>query len=345
MDVGLQEVLPNLGNSLDGTGFLFGAGTSFEAGYPLMHTLTRQVVAGLGSEHRALLEEALSAASLEYDDWSATPNVEQLSDIVIAHLLKSSDPGFSDLELRIRALIIEIMTSVPDPNTDNHCAFFESLKRRAFGLPCCVWIFTTNYDLLFETAAARSGVIIENCFSGATERFFNPNTIGCAFGSISNKRFERSTGLTIKLIKLHGSISWVEEDGKIYERHPAAIGQSSNRVMILPKRKKVMETLSPPYDTLFTQASRVLGSECRYLASCGFSFGDEHINQNLLIPTMRANKCRLFVFSQEQPVGIDEFRSLPNFSAAFESHSIKAGQDSHDLTTAWKFSEFVRLFS
>jgi hypothetical protein len=49
MPLSLNQLLPSAGQSLEGIGFLFGAGASYEAGYPLMSTLTQQVVAKLRS--------------------------------------------------------------------------------------------------------------------------------------------------------------------------------------------------------------------------------------------------------------------------------------------------------
>ena len=105
-----------------------------------------------------------------------------------------------------------------------------------------------------------------------------------------------------------------------------------------------MDTLTPPYDTLFTQASKVIGGECKYLVSCGFSFGDEHINQQLLLPAMQANKCRLFALSQDEPAGIAAFKSLPNFSAGYETHLHRDGKPVADTTDSWQFSKFIDLF-
>ena len=129
-----------------------------------------------------------------------------------------------------------------------------------------------------------------------------------------------------------------------YERHPSALTGIAPRVMVLPRRKKVMDTLTPPYDILFTQARKVLGAECKYVASCGFSFADEHINQQLLLPVMQANKCRLFALSCEEPTGLAAFKSLPNFNAGFDSHLHMAGKHVVDTTDAWQFSKFVGLF-
>ena len=40
--------------------------------------------------------------------------------------------------------------------------------------------------------------------------------------------------------------------------------------MVLPRRKKIMDTLKSPYDALFFHASSVLENACEYLVSCGF---------------------------------------------------------------------------
>jgi len=198
--------------------------------------------------------------------------------------------------------------------------------------------------LLFETAAARVGVVVENGFCGTTERYFNPAQFRSISGGVTAGRFSPSNNLTVKLVKLHGSISWTEEFSTFYERHPAALAAGARRVMVLPRRKKVMDTMTPPYDTLFTQASKVLGGECKYLVSCGFSFADEHINQQLLLPVMQANRCRLFALSQEEPAGLAAFKALPNFGAGFSTHLHMTGKAVAATTDAWQFSKFVGLF-
>jgi hypothetical protein len=343
MALDLSVILPNVSQSLNGTGFLFGAGTSCEAAYPMMPKLTREVVNALKSAERTIFDEVLKSAGGAYDDANATPNIEQISDLVIAHWINSNDTRFNDLENRLRELILERILSVANPVLDNHRRFFEALKKRAFGLPCSVWIFTTNYDLLFETAASQTGVAIENGFCGTTERFFNPMQFRSTSGSVASGRFSPSNQLTVRLVKFHGSISWVEESSKFYERHPAA-SAGSRRVMVLPRRRKVMDTLTPPYDTLFTQASKVIGGECKYLVSCGFSYADEHINQQLLLPVMQTNKCRLFALCHEEPVGLAAFKSLPNFQAGFGTHMHIGGKVVAETTDFWQFSKFVSLF-
>jgi hypothetical protein len=342
--ISLDTILPNIAQTLDGTGFIFGAGSSFEAGYPLMPALTIDVVRLLTADERSCLDEVLTAAGETYDESTGMPNIETLADLVIAHSTNSGSPKYISLETRLRELVLQRILAVHNPTLDHHCRFLNALKRRAFGLSCTVWIFSTNYDLLFEIAAARTGVLIHNGFHGATERFFYPQQFRSISGEISGNRFSPHNHLTIKLIKLHGSISWTEEASSFYERHPAALSAACHRVMVLPRRKKLIDTLAPPYDSLFTLASKVLGGECKYLVSCGFSFGDEHINQQLLQPVLQANKCRLFVLAKEEPPGIAPFKCLPTFSAAFGTHLYNRGKQEAGSTDLWEFSKFASLF-
>jgi len=157
MSLDLATILPNITHSLEGTGFLFGAGTSAEAGYPMMSGLTRKVVGGLKPDERAVLDEVLKAVGSAYDDKAATPNIEELADLVIAHAINSKDARCATLETKFRELVVQEILSVKNPSLDNHVQLFRALSKRTFGRPCTVWIFTTNYDLLFEVAAAKAG--------------------------------------------------------------------------------------------------------------------------------------------------------------------------------------------
>ena len=199
MAIDLSVILPNVAKTLDGTGFIFGSGTSCEAGYPMMPAMTREVMGGLVSTERTILAEVFTAAGESYNDTTATPNIEQICDLVIAHWTNSNDPRFSQLEMRLRALILRCILAIDNPTLDNHCRFFEALKKRCFcSRPCCVWIITTNYDLLFEIAAARTDVLLENGFCGTTERFFNPTHFGNSHGVVSGGRFSPSNNLVVE---------------------------------------------------------------------------------------------------------------------------------------------------
>jgi len=344
MALDLDTILPNVSHSLDGTGFIFGAGASYEAGYPLMTELTRQVITELKPDERAILQDVLKASGLTYDEKSAAPNIEEIADYVIEHRVNSNDLRCGQLERRLQELILERILAVKSPLLDHHCKFFDALKMRTFGRPRVVWIFTTNYDLLIEIAAARVGVNVENGFSGSTERFFDPLQFKCVTGELAGGRFIPNNQLTVKLIKLHGSISWVRQSSAFFENHPDSLNSSSSRIMVLPRRRKVVESLAAPFDTLFAHANRVLGVECKYLVSCGYSFGDEHINQQLLLPVLKANRCRLFALCENEPPGLASFKALPSFSAGFSGHTLLSGKSTAGGTDLWQFSKLVSLF-
>lgn len=344
MALTLDQLLPNLNQSINGIGFLFGAGASYQAGYPLMTTLTRQVIAELTATERIDLTDVLNTTDHAYDDATASPNIEEIADLTIAHSLNSGDARYTNLERRLRDLIVHALLSVASPILDHHIRFFQGLKRRTFGLPSTVWIFTTNYDVLIETAAAIAGVRLENGFSGATTSFLDVGRFGQMHGTSDGQRFVPHAGLVVKLVKLHGSLSWYVADGQVLEQHPSSLAPTLPRTMVLPRRKKVMDTLSPPYDQLFALTSRAIGSECRYLISCGFSYGDEHINQNILLPALRSGKCRLTALCGFDPPGLADFKSLPTFIGAFPTHAWSETAQTTETTTLWQFDQFAQAF-
>jgi hypothetical protein len=346
MAISLSAILPNLSNGLENTGFLFGAGTSVEAGYPVMAGLTRSVVANLTTTERATFDEALHSASITYDAAAGEPNIEFIADIVWAHAINSRDSRFSLLEGRIRDLVTEAILSVSSPKLDHHIRFLELLKARTYGRAACVYIFTTNYDVLFELAGAEASVVVESGFTGSVDRYFDPLRFTTRCGTMqASARFSEHPLLTVRLVKLHGSVSWYTRGGRLFERHPDSIPAGEKRVMVLPRRRKVMETLQAPYDTLFRVMSQSLGSDCKYVVSCGFSFGDDHINANLIEPSITGGKIRLFALAAAETDGMAGFRSAPAFSAGFDASGITCGAAHADGCDLWKFSKFVELFA
>jgi SIR2-like domain len=337
----INTLLPALTSSLDGVGFVFGAGTSVEAGYPTTQGLTQLVIGQLESAERSVLAEILGHAGTSYDPVTCSPNIESICDYVIAHAITTGDTRSSTLEQRVRSLIVETLVSVANPTLDHHIRFFEALKSRSFGLPARVWIFTTNYDVLLETAAALTGVHLDNGFSGTTTRFFDIASLSQVRGTTAGSLFTPNPQLEVKLIKLHGSLSWAVLNGRLVEQHPRSLEGEPSRVMILPRRRKVIDTLAPPYDQLFALSARILGHECRYLMAIGSSLGDSHINDALLIPALRSNRCSLTMLSQEEPTTFSDFRSLPSVTAVFSSGGYASGQVTPDGTDLWRFSSFV----
>ena len=343
--INISHVFPNIGLGLDGIGFIFGAGSSYEAGYPLMNTLTQLVVSALNASEREIFDQVLAAESLSFNLATGEPNIEIISDAVITHAVNTNDLKFRNLAEKITHLVTEVILTV-DPILDHHVRFLELLKTRTFGRPCCVYIFTTNYDILFELAGALTGVAVETGFIGSVERFFDNQRFSTSCGSMrSGRMFDEHPVLTVRLIKLHGSVSWVLRNGRLFECHPKAILSTDRRVMIMPRRGKVMDTLLFPHDVLFATASKFIGKECKYISSCGFSFSDSHINENLFKPAVVNGRIRLFALNGDHTNGMSDFSSAPAFHAAFMAAGISGGKPHSVGCDLWKFSKFVELFA
>lgn len=340
----LEQLLPNIRSGLQGTGFLFGAGTSVEAGYPMMAALTQSVMSQLRVEQVALVAEILERDGLSYVQSTGLPNIEVIADHVIARAISTGCSRCSDLENELRDKITRVILSVKDPDLSNHVKFLDALKRRAFGRPACVHIFTTNYDCLFELAGAEAGVVVETGFTGAVDRFLDHRRFVTLCGTQSSSRFEEHAALTVRLIKLHGSVSWFTKEERVIERHPDGIPEDQKRVMILPRRTKVMDTLNTPHDILFGVASRALGAECKYLVSCGFSYSDAHINNTLLSPALSTGRIRLHALCEYESDGIQPLKG-PAFNASFKDSGLIGSAETSVGSNCWKFSELVNLFS
>ncbi|WP_299482258.1 SIR2 family protein [uncultured Roseibium sp.] len=340
----IENFVPKTRTSVDSLGFLFGAGTSFESGYPLVAGLTKEVVGALSSEERSVLDEVLTTFGKAYDDEKGTPNIEEISDMVIEHHTNSQQQQFSTLKEKIRNLVRDVILGVQNPDLSNQVLFFERLKARAFDRATDVWVFTTNYDLLLEDACAEVGLKLVNGFVGATTRCFAEREFSLVSGTVARSRFSKEGGLTVRLIKLHGSVSWFRKDPRIFEASPVAISETEARCMVLPRRTKVIETLSPPYDRLFRLSSTVLGDKCKHLVSAGFSFSDSHINETLISPKIDSGAISFANFCSEEPESLNASRGRPNVSHFCKDKSIISGRETEEGSDAWQFGEFVKLF-
>jgi hypothetical protein len=173
-------------------------------------------------------------------------------------------------------------------------SFYRKLVLRDRSLPR-PWIFTTNYDLFNETAMDRLGLPYANGFSGVIERRFNPATFRYALAEqldLTNRKWSAVDGF-VYLCKIHGSISWTDDDHGLFPIRETAVtkGQEPGKVMIYPTPAKQNSSLGSPYADLFREFQSRIVREQSVLFTMGYAFGDEHINniiyQALTIPTFR----------------------------------------------------------
>lgn len=238
----------------------------------------------------------------------------------------------------------DAITSVESPDITHHVRFLEGLRRRSFSRATRVNIITTNYDLLFEQAASEVGIRLINGFSGSVYRFFSEKEFSLSIGELAATRFRPDASLTINLIKLHGSVSWFSVNDSVRELDPYRIDASATRCMVLPRRTKVIETLHRPYDRLFSVCTNILGNNCSYLVSAGFSYSDEHINETLILPKVEGAGINLTNFCVAEPSGLDPVRERPNVAHICSDKRVVGGREVEEECDLWKFSEFAKLF-
>ncbi len=343
IEISLKNLFPNAEMGLRNIGFLFGAGTSYAAGYPLTWELTKKVLQSLGQDQLDLLKSILSKEDLELESETGSPDIEVISDILNKHKNIGGIEKIETLISDVKSNIINCLNSVTEVNYEYHLQFFQAIKRKLANSKTSVWIFTTNYDLVLETAAAMAGLPVVNGFEGVNLRYFDIRNLRLQRGLIANSKFEPIPEPTIRIVKLHGSISWMKDQGTIFERFTKI--DNSNPCLILPQRTKVVDTLESPYDSLFRYTSEILGTNCEYIVSCGFSYRDQHINEHLLIPKLRSGKINLFALSKEMNDDIQRLSQFGAFKFGSED-SIKTGTFTLDEgTDLWDFKKLVNLIS
>ncbi len=130
-------------------------------------------------------------------------------------------------------------------------------------------VFTTNYDVLLERSFEASRLPVFDGFVGAHRPFF--------FSDCLEDEKQLPGPKWLRLWKLHGSVNWAVEQGmrgtRIVRTSPSETGE-----LILPSNRKYDESRKQPYIAFMDRLSRILNKDHALLITCGYSFGDEHIN-------------------------------------------------------------------
>ncbi|SNS80137.1 SIR2-like domain-containing protein [Granulicella rosea] len=154
-----------------------------------------------------------------------------------------------------------------------HEAFLRKLAQRPTRLPRAK-LFTTNYDLCFESAAGSAGFVLIDGFSHASPQVFD----GVHFSYDIVRRDSDNDAPTyipntLQLLKLHGSVDWERDSAGMVRRvsHPA------KPVIIYPKNGKFESSFSQPYFEMMARFQSALRMPNAGLLVVGFGFNDAHL--------------------------------------------------------------------
>ena len=280
--------------------FLFGAGTSAAVCgkdnkplVPAIAELTRRCAAAaeaLGDSYKDAWAAIVSSLPVEQrtieDILSA---IRQMRAAVLPgdKLAGLDGPDLKQLEEEVqRAISREVRPAAT--------RFPDSLPHRALALwigridrSSAIEIFTTNYDTLFERALEDEWIPVFDGFVGGFRPFFSPASL-VREPMAPGRRWTR-------LWKIHGSVTWAVAPGPDGDRIVRGEEQESGE-LILPSLRKYEESRKQPYVAMIDRLRRVLAErEDAILVACGYSFGDQHINE-VIFEALDANP-RLHVFA------------------------------------------------
>jgi len=251
-------------------GFLLGAGSSFldGDGYPLATGLWDVIRAGIPALEQSDIQQKLDAGA------NGLENALDLLD----------NGGVSDTSHRhsVTKAISEHFATLT-PSLDVHSGFLSRLSHRN---ELRVPIFSLNYDSFIERSAESKRIHLIDGFLGAEQAYFDSTifqkNIGLAHKSHRGSVVRWDTGI-IHLFKLHGSVGWYECPINGIRRcgFSKDIPPGTKRLMIPPQHRKAIDTMTPPYSSLWSEFRGMLRqgpSIINRLVSIGYGMCDEHVN-------------------------------------------------------------------
>lgn len=149
-------------------------------------------------------------------------------------------------------------------------------------------IFTTNYDLLLEQSFEESGSPYFDGFVGSKKAFFD-------LGAVEDDSSLPSRWT--RLWKIHGSINWRLGNRKAVVRSTSE--DKSSNYLIFPSHLKYDQSRKMPYIAMLDRLQSFILKKSSILLVCGYSFGDEHINE-VISRSLQSNATAMaFAFMYE----------------------------------------------
>jgi len=161
--------------------------------------------------------------------------------------------------------------------------------------------FILNYDTLIEDVLALERLSYVDGFSGGATAWWDDSVF-------------KQDGIQARVLKIHGSIDWIQLEGDSLPRRIRLSGQNfsgvdpKDKVIIWPAATKYQESQKDPYAQILAgmrSALRPAVHSETVLAICGYRFGDSHINVEI-DRALRESEGRLTVLiftENDSPVG------------------------------------------
>ena len=336
------------------TVFLFGAGSSKCAGLPLMADLSRSILNELTGDSKELVD--LIKKNLEENSTIEDYMSEIVDHISILNRSKNerkiiiNDKGFSleKLENTLKEIKNFISKFIGKDKLDlkHHRNFIKelfSLRKNKSEAKLPIDFFTLNYDTLIEDAVALEKIRSSDGFNGGTT----------AYWRLEN--FDEKN-LKARVFKIHGSVDWyLLEDNlaiPMKVRNAIDIKEDKKNLLIWPTTSKYKESQKNPH---FQIIQKFRESLCRkedtILFSVGYSFGDEHINEEILNSLELNRDLTFLIFIKNEPKKypflekLMDNNSLKNRLKIYTSHGCFHGGNKTNDFKIWEFEHLVNIMN
>lgn len=158
-----------------------------------------------------------------------------------------------------------------------HEAFLRKIARRSTRQPRTK-LFTTNYDLCFETAASHTRFIVVDGFSHTQPQDFDGSYFAYDFVRREQDReIPDYIPNVFHLYKTHGSIDWELRGSQIVKMPLPA-----RPVIIYPRHSKFEASYDQPFIEMMSRFQLALRQPNCGLLVLGFGFNDPHIWQPVM---------------------------------------------------------------
>jgi hypothetical protein len=271
---------------------LAGSGCSQSAGGPSMLDLWNGAVG-----ENPTPEASATAGKVNHD--LADRNIEAFLSRVEAFLQVHQDKVVSTFLDSSKQVILDRCSGFLDPAMlGPHKTFLHRLSRRRVR-DQRLRVFTTNYDLCFERAAAELGGVALDGFSFTAPRRYDSRFFG--YDIIRRPRSGDDLGHYLEgvflLYKLHGSVNWTRrQEGTIYEQYKPAPAEAC---LIYPATGKYQQSFVQPHLESMAQYLAALREPNTCLLVVGFGFNDDHLAEPLLAAVQSNPHLRLIVADRE----------------------------------------------
>lgn len=186
-----------------------------------------------------------------------------------------------------------------------HGTFLHRLSRRRVRDPR-LKVFTTNYDLCFERAAAQQGLIPVDGFSFTHPRFYDSRFFGYDIVRRSRLTDEHGDYLegVFHLLKLHGSVNWARaKDQTLVEKMSPL---PSEACLIYPVKGKYQQSYLQPHLELMSQYLASVREPNTCLIVIGYGFNDDHLSEPILAAVRTNPHLRLIVVDIKAEEGVSK---------------------------------------